>query len=264
MTRSFEPSDLIALPVLDANEACVLARSLEGATNDDQGNPRELPDMVKDALEDVKEARAALWEALGGTAAGLDLGEIDRKVDNTAKALRYICLGWSFLKGQMEQGDVGAELTERLFIDGLAWLNIKPRSQWGVVETKLQTIDREKLEPKLDKLGAGPALAHLRALQGPYGKASGATEPLPAETAPIQEKRLALLDAMRHFVAAVVGIVSRKRPETKALADTLLKPLVEWETTAARKKQKPADDTGGGQGSGGSGSGGTGGDGSGG
>src|SRR5262245_28807028 len=99
MIRTFDPSDMIRLPVLNANEACILAQALEEATNDEQGAPRELPDTVKDALEDVKAARTPLWEALGGTAGGLDLGEIDRKVDNTAKALRYICLGWSFLKG---------------------------------------------------------------------------------------------------------------------------------------------------------------------
>jgi hypothetical protein len=256
MARSFEPSDLITLPVLDANEACVLAQSLEGATKDDQGNPRELSSTVNDALEDMKEGRTALWDALGGPAGGTDLPALDRKVDNTAKALRYICLGWSFLKGQMEEGDLGAELTERLFSGGLGFVNIKPRNEWGVIQTKLQTIEREQLEPKLEKLGASAVLNHLRALQVPYGKATGATEPLPAETAQIQEKRILLLDAIRHYAAAVVGIVSRKKPETQALADALLKPLIDWESAAPRKKSTPGDD----QGSGGSGSGGTGGD----
>jgi hypothetical protein len=89
---------------------------------------------------------------------------------------------------------------------------------------------------------------------GPYGEASGATKPIPADTAQIQEKRHVLQEAIRHYTVAVAGSVIRKKPETKELSDLLLKALTEWVSPAPRKKEKASGETGGGQdqGSGGS------------
>jgi hypothetical protein len=247
MSRTFEPSDLIALPVLNATETCVLAQGLEAATQDEQGNPRTLPEAVEEARKDMKEAAAALWKELGGPAAGLDLRSLDRRVDRAFKALRYILFGWSHVEEELEEGDIGAEGSELLFNAGLAFLNLRPREQWGVGETKLQTITRENLEPKLSKLGVDPLLNHLRTLHGPYGEASGATKTLPPDTPQIQEKRQALQDAIRQHAVAVQGSVIRKKPETKELADLLLRPLTEWVTPAPRKKEKPSGETSSGQ-----------------
>ena len=65
----------------------------------------------------------------------------------------------------------------------------------------------------------------------------GTTRPLPAvEAVEVGEKLGALLGSIRAYVVAVSDSVMRKKPQTQALADTLLRPLAEWRSKASKAK----------------------------
>jgi hypothetical protein len=250
MARRFDPVDLVALPILDANDACVLAQSLEAAALDDKGKPRKLPEAVKAALADVTEDRAALQEALGGVEEETpEVRQADLDEDAAIGALHDLCWAWKRVAGKIEEGDIGDTLQRRLFSEGLAFVNIKPHLEWGVVETKLQTIQREGLAEKFERLGAGPLLEHLNKVHAHYGKVTGATQALPVQMSlQVREKLSALQGSLRHYVAAVTGSVLRKKPETKELADLLLAPVMEWESRPRNKKPPRGGAGGGGSG----------------
>ena len=246
MARTLESTSVIALPRLDANQAAVLAQQLEAAALDEAGNARVLPEAVAEALGDVKTDRAALQDSLGSEAGPVEIKAIDKLEDNAIAALILILLGWSRVRGQFELGDVAAAVGERIGVeDGLAFINRRPRDEYGIVDTKLKTITRENLDGKLSQLGLGPLLVHLHDVHAQYGKALGMVHSVPAEERAAVRTRLdTLTDSLRHYVAAVLGSVQRKKPATKELADALLRPLAEWQDDPVKKA--PKDDGAGG------------------
>ena len=238
------------MPRLDANAACVLASSLEAATLDEKGKPRKLPESVKAAFEDLTEDRNALRDALGAPPPPAPvLRDADLLEDNAVGAFADLLKAWARLAGRVPQGDIAAQLHERLFKDGLGFLNLTAREEWGIVEGKLQTIAREKLDPQVDKLGAAPMLAYLREVHDAYGRATGATQaPSAVESPEIRAKYDALLGSIRHYAGAVVGSIIRRRPETRELAEVLLRPLSEWKSPRGKGKGKGEPTGGGGEG----------------
>jgi hypothetical protein len=256
MARTFDPIDLIALPRLDANLACVLAQSLQAATRDENNKARKLPEAAKAALEDVEADRAALQEVLGGTpGTDSEVREVDRLEDAAIGAIHDLCEAWTRLAGQIPEGDVGQDLGRRLFGNqGLSFVNLQPRSEWGVVETKLQLIEREGLEAQIAELGGAAMLAHLRKVHIRYGEVTGATKPIVSPESPqVREKLDALLESLRHYVAAIAGSVQRRKPETKELADALLAPLSKWEAPKPKRRTPEKVDKGGSSAGGGGG-----------
>jgi hypothetical protein len=240
MTRALESTSVIALPRLDANQATVLAQQFEAAALDENGQPRVLPEAVQEALGDVKADRGALQDVLGSEPLPSDVRAIDKLEDNAIAALILILAGWSRVRGQLGLGSVAAEVGAHLGVeDGLAFINVRPRDEYGIVDTKLKTITREKLEDKLADLGLAPLLAHLNEVHTQYGKALGMAHSVPAEERAAVRTRLdTLTDSLRHYVAAVLGSVQRKKPATKELADALLRPLATWQDDPAKKATK--------------------------
>lgn len=240
MARDFDLNNLIALPQANANQLQVLGQQLEAAARDGQGNPLVLPEAVQVALDDVVVERAALQEVLAPEPDSPEVRALDKLEDNAVAALILILVAWSRVKGQLPEGELAAGLAAQLGAEqGLAFINIKPRDEFGVVDTKLKAIDAKQLEPQLAQLGLGPLLAHLRDVHGRYGAALGITQAQPAEEqGKVRARYEALREAIKHYVGAVIGSVQRKKPETKALADTLLRPLVSWRSDQPRQSPK--------------------------
>lgn len=253
MKRTFNPTHFTTLPRLDANGAAVLAQSLEtAATRDENGAPLVLPEPVAAALADMHTARLSLQEVL--TSAPDPEPELRSRALQEGAAIGAfydMCTGWRRLAGRVSQGDVAAMLIARLFSDGLSFVNSSPKNVWGVVETKLKIIERENLEPQIAQLGATPVLAHLREVHARFGQVTGATGLLRAdEPAQVRTVRQDLEGSMRLYVVAVAGSIQRRRPETQALAEMLLRPLLEWREPRPRRdedddKESPGAPTGG-------------------
>lgn len=234
--RSFAAIDLVGLPNLDSHSLVALARELDAAAPEkDEKKPfrASLPEPVQSALRDVAEARDALQTELDKEpppAPGAR--EADRLEDNTVLALVGLLGAWARLAGQIPQGDTAASLHSRLFGDGsTGFINFPVKKEWAVVEGKIRVIAEENLDEDLKSLGALPMWAELRRVHEAYGKAIGITKAAPVVEPPqLREKREALADEVRTYVVRVVGLRDKKNPETLALADRLLKPLIEWKS----------------------------------
>ncbi|HSN97748.1 MAG TPA: hypothetical protein VLS89_05600, partial [Candidatus Nanopelagicales bacterium] len=175
----------------------------------------------------------ALQSAVGVAAPEPEVRKADRREDRAVRAIFRLVEAWEELEGEIPQGALGAKIRQRLFgKDKLSFLTLQPRAEWAVVETKLGVIQSEGLEAELDQLGAMPMLQHLRQVHALYGEVTGATRAAAPTSPQVRERLDALLDSIKHYVAAVVGSVKRKDPATKALADRVLKPLADWESKA--------------------------------
>lgn len=235
--RSFAALDLVGLPKLDAPSLVALSQALDAAAPE-KGEDKKpfrstLPEPVQDALGDIAETRATLQtEMERELPPPPGARDADRLEDNTVLAVIEILGGWARLAGQIPQGDVAARLFRRLFGEGsTAFINYPVKKEWAVVDGKLKLIADEKLEDDLKKLGALPALACLHEVHKAYGEAIGATKaPPPVESPQLRDKREELADAVRTYVVRVVGLRDKKKPETIALADRLLQPLIEWQS----------------------------------
>jgi hypothetical protein len=239
MTRSFETLDLVTLPRLDAGNAVALAQLIETTA----AVHENLPPMLTSALVDVAFDREALQKVIGVTpVVTVTVKEADRAEDTAVVALVTLLFAWGKLAAYLPEGQAAHQAQARLFGSGLEFVNYKVEKEWAIVDSKLKTIDdpNEGLLPVLQSIGAMPMLDHLRRVHAQYGEVIGTTKP--AEESPeIGEKRQLLLDAMRTYIVRVVGSVERGKPETKARAEALLRPVVEWRGSPAAPKPAPGD-----------------------
>jgi len=238
---------LTSLPRVDAYGAQALAQAFETAALDPQGTPLKVSESVDAALKDVHDDREALQEALQKAPVPPTVRAVDRLEDTAVRALDGLLEAWALLAGLIPEGDTAAALHNRLFAEGLGFINAAPKIEWAVVENKLATITGEALAPKLAALGALPMLAYLQQVHAEYGKVTGATQPIVvAESPQVGARREALLESMRIYVAAVIGSIQRRRPETRTQADTLLRPLLEWKSPRTEGGSGGKDGNGGG------------------
>ena len=240
MSRTYSPIDLVQLPRVDANGAVALASAIEAAAvpfND-------LPQPITDELAHIVLDRQILLKALAKTPAGaVTVKEADRRVDKVAGALHDIAAAWASLAEFMAEGQDAQIIMDRVFSDGRRFINLKVKEEWAAIETKLATVDREALLPKVQAIGAGPVLALLKQFQTTYGAVIGTTQAI--EEAPeVRDSKDALLDSIRTYVIQVAGSVKRGKPETAARADALLRPVREWESIRhTKEKPEPPEGT---------------------
>jgi hypothetical protein len=247
--RSFTAVDLVGLPNLDAVSLVALSQALDAAApvKDDHKKAfrSTLPELVQDALADAAEARAALQAEIDKEPpASPTVRVADRREDTAVLAFIELLGAWARLAGEIPEGDTAAQAFERLFGTGsTAFINFPVKKEWAIVDGKLKVIDGEQLDGALEKLGAGPMLEHLRGVHVAYGEAIGVTKPKAAkESTQLRAKKDELAEATRTYVVRVVGLRDKKKPQTNALVDRLLKPLVEWEPAevAGKAAQAPA------------------------
>jgi len=247
MPRTYDPTDLVVLPRMDAATALSLASALEAAAKEQTKAGVTLSESIVDARAEMADDRDALKEALGSAPEPTpEVRRADRREDAAIGALVGVLGAWARLAGEIEEGDIAKELGDRLFAEGSAFVNDKVEKEWAIVEAKLQAIDAEGLAAKFDKLGAGPLLAHLRGVHEQYGEAIGTTKPVvKAESPQVGLNREALLNSIRQYVVAVRGSVRKKKPESAEVAEKLLEPLTDWEAEpkkrASAKSGGPAD-----------------------
>lgn len=138
---------------------------------------------------------------------------------------------------------VGRECLEVL-LEGkkLEFLVLKPIVEHSEVQRRIDGLAERKLDASIRKLGGGPFLDHLAEVHGVYGVATGATAKLSeSQIAVVRERSNELSDSLRTYVVRVVGMLDRKRRETREQVDTLLQPLTSWTPSASAS----ADEDGG-------------------
>lgn len=246
MSRSYTPQDLVQLPTRSAEDAYALASRLLVAAS-----TARAPAALGELLDEIDVAARALRAQIVArrAAPGVDpkaAQEADRRLDNAWAALRDWLVGWLKIGDAAPRATEIRELNHYLFADGLAWLNQRYDHQWVTSDARLDTLRSGRNADLVRALGGGPILETLLSAHEAYGHALGTTREVPAPTeAKVREARDELLAAIREYVMAVGATVRRKRPETAAHADRLLRPLIEWQgpsSTSAARSDEPATD----------------------
>ncbi len=239
MSRSFTSLDLVSLPRVDSRGAIALASAVEAAA----AAQSKLPAYITEVVAQVRTDRTALQSTIDAApeAGSPTVKEVDRNVDIAVTGLHGILSGWAKLADFIPEGKLARELLDRIYGDGLAFVNYKVEREWAVVDGMLQVIEKEGLTAKLETLGALPALNLLKQAHAAYGAVIGTTEAMP-ERPEVGTHRDILLDSLRLYVVRVAGLVERGKPKTEELASALLKPVVEWRGTKAKSKAEGEND----------------------
>ena len=251
MPRTFSSTDLVQLPRLDAHEAVALASSVEaGCVGPATGKrDKKLAATLIEVVDEIATDRAALQAAVAKAVAPptpTGIRAADRLEDRAVKALIGLFEAWANIDEEQPLGALGARLNDQIFgSEGRSITQLPVKQEWAVVDSKLRLIEEQKLDAEIAQLGGTAILAHLKKVHIAYGLAVGTTKTPDAPESPdVAEKLAALLDSLRSYIVRVAGLVSRKRPETQALAERLLKPITNWVSPKpAAKAQKPAPGT---------------------
>jgi hypothetical protein len=240
MARSFTAQDIIALPVMTAQETVALGRALET-----RAARHHLHGALAETLADVTATRTALAGALALKQAqskptSPEAIAADHALDRAWSATCQWLGAWARLGAPPSKR--AGEVLGVLFPDGLSFVNLPYLGEWGESKTRLDVIGAQHLDKDFAALGGKAFLDALRAAQQAYGKALGVTDAAPAQPAPA-DVRGAMHDAqgaLREYVAAVAGSVRRKQPKTSEVAQDLLGPLIDWQPERAATAAAPA------------------------
>jgi hypothetical protein len=241
MTKAALSSGFV-LPSLDASGALAMARTLETTAGAVSG----LAPPILSNLAAMRQDREALEHELGLIAVSpAEIKTAHHEEGLPIRALFGILGGWALLEDRLPEAEAAEVLQEHLFPEGIGFINLPAKQEWALIESKLKSVEEHKLEPAFQQLGLAPLLAHLRKVHAHFGEVTGTTKP--AEQGDSPKVRAALLDlitSIRHYGSAVVGSVERRKPETAALAESLLEPITSWRATQRpRKKPSPVAPT---------------------
>ncbi len=236
MTRTFDPSSLVTVPLMTAPAAVALGAELRTVARD-----IKLPAAIDQSLQQLtvrlRDLRAVVGDSVPTPPTqSREARAVDVTVDACYSGTYDWCLGWSKLPEELVPGAAAtaARIAEVLFPDGLKFTQLPFKLEWAQSQARLDQVDKKKLAADFEKLGGSAFLAALRKAHERYGKALGITQSKPeAEPAPELRKALDTFGAaLRSYVVQIVAYADAKPDKGPALAEKLLAPLAAWESTA--------------------------------
>jgi hypothetical protein len=241
MLRSYSVNRLIALPRLDAVSTARLITELHTAA---EALPA-LPASIEPDLDELLTAHDALQIRLGKRVSGEDrkpqVREADQAEDNAFAALADWLRSWMRLpEARYPEVAMARTVHDTLFPDGLGFLNLPVADEWQEAETRLQVMKEKGLDAIVEKLGGQRFLDELHAAHAAYGEALGITV-VKKKLPPLREAFDAATDALRSYVLRVAALVRKEEPESAALAERLLLPLLAYKNKPAKHKEKEKD-----------------------
>lgn len=167
---------------------------------------------------------------------GIETPQLDRNLDSCWSGLNDFFTAFIKLPG-VPQSVEAASLQASVLPGGLKFILLPYELEWAESETRIQRIERYKLDARIEALGGGVFLESIKKAHAAYGKALGMTAPTaPGAVAPsIRAPLDAFAAALRTYIVKVMGHVEDDEPETQALADKLLQPLAAWDIGPAPK-----------------------------
>jgi hypothetical protein len=230
MRRSFDPGDLVSLPVLDATGAVALGHKLVT-----RAKQQLLAAPVERSLRRLREAHEVLQDA---TYARLEpVARVDRRKAHSAEAAAFSALHrWLDVWAQLPEAIGGEKTIEArrimaaLFADGLKFLQLRYDAGWTEADDRVRWL--EEADEWFAEQGAMELLEFLRSTHEKYGEVLGITrsQVIPAPTL-VREPLLGFCDRLREYVVQVTA---------HAGAGRLLEPLEEWPSRGrAHRKQEP-------------------------
>jgi hypothetical protein len=236
--NSYSAADVIQLPRLQASGAMALGGQLLSAA---RPHKKVLSKSIAKALTAFDAQHAALSDAIRDQVlpepeGGVDTVQLDRNLDGCWSGLNDFFTTFTKLPG-VPQAVEAASLQSAILPGGLKFILLPYELEWAESETRIQRIEKNKLDARVEALGGGIFLASIKKAHAAYGKALGMTGPTtPGAAAPsIREPLDAFAAALRTYIVKVMGSVESDEPETQALADKLLLPLAAWDIGPAAK-----------------------------
>ncbi len=236
--NSYSAADVIQLPRLQASGAMALGGQLLSAA---RPHKKVLSKSIAKALLAFDAQHTALSDAIRDQVlpepeGGVDTVQLDRNLDGCWSGLNDFFTAFTKLPG-VPQAVEAASLQTAILPGGLKFILLPYELEWAESETRIQRIEKNKLDTRVEALGGGIFLESIKKAHAAYGKALGMTAPTTAgATAPsIREPLDAFAAALRTYIVKVMGSVEDDEPETQALSDKLLLPLAAWDIGPAPK-----------------------------
>lgn len=235
---SYSAADVIQLPRLQASGAMALGEQLLSAA---RPHKKMLSKSIAKARDALETQHTLLTDAIRDQVVpepegGVDTVQLDRNLDSCWSGLNDFFTSFTKLPG-VPQAVEAASLQAAVLPGGLKFILLPYELEWAESETRIQRMEKNKLNARIEALGGGIFLQSIASAHSAYGKALGMTTPTTPGTTPpsIREPLDGFAAALRTYIVKVMGYVEADEPETQVLVDKLLAPLAAWDIGPAPK-----------------------------
>ena len=225
--------DLVQLPRFDAASAVALGDDLVHAASAEAELPRPIRRALDALSDDLGALRGAAAARLASAAVEdhAAVASADRTLDDCWSALFDWLTGFSKLPEGLAQGAEARAILHEVYPDGLSFILLPYELEWNQSDLRLARIAGETLGDRIRALGGQVFLDALTEAHARYGKllglprAPGAADPSARSVAEALESFGA---ALRIYALKVTAFVEVDEPDTAALSQRLLAPLLHW------------------------------------
>jgi hypothetical protein len=241
-SRSFDPNDLIMLPVLDTSSAMALAEAMVSRAKEERLTAAE-----EDAFRSLDRALSELSDAHLQRFDAAPALEVEKKAAGRAWRTAWSALH-SFLQAQSlrptpeSEGRAGAlRILASVFEEGLTFVKLPYKGGWAEGNQRLRWLgDHEEV---VEQLGGAGFLEDLREAHAAYGRVLGITAATEAPVVVAVRQPLDVLRAhLREYVLQVSAQGARGTAAGKEKARRLLAPIVEWPSQRGKVARDAGDE----------------------
>jgi hypothetical protein len=231
VTRPISADTLVILPRLTAISTARLLQELLSAAHAEPA----LPAAIVPDRDDLAQAQEALQIELARRLSGEGeetpvVRAADAVEDNAFGALFDWLKAFARLPATAHpEAAQAATVLSAVFAGGLAFLAVRPHDEWQEAEIRTRLLAEKGYATTIAHLGGQPFLDQIASAHKAYGEALGITVvKVPLEGPAVRGARDTAIDVIRAYVLRVAALVRKSAPETEALAQRLLAPLVTW------------------------------------
>jgi len=237
VSRPISAETLVILPRLTAISTARLLQELLSAAKAE----KKLPASIVPDRDDLTQAQEALQVALAKRLTGEGeetpvVRAADTVEDNAFGALFDWLSAFARLPAKAHpEAAQAATVLHSVFPGGLAFLAVRPHDEWQEAEIRARLIAEKGYDKTITLLGGKPFLDEITSAHKAYGEALGITVvKVAAESPAVRVARDNAIDLVRSYVLRVAALVRKSDPNTEALAQRLLAPLVNWRDRPAK------------------------------